>query len=230
MGALRTVGLVILAVSAFTFIALFGRLPAFRWAIWQLRNSWSSALTAQGKPRSPGCIGYCGCTFQMELRLSIIACSAEGYYDAGIDLAAMYWRKTTRLSWWVSEFINTYAHRYWPCILDLLCLLAGHWRRHLCPDCVASAFEHSSTLGTRNYQLAIFPAVQVYSDQVIYHSREPCGRDETLSVWPSPFSSRTSMQHLQIPQASAQQALQLLSRLYFSTWPPLCMVDELRRG
>ncbi|KAI1834506.1 hypothetical protein DTO006G1_149 [Penicillium roqueforti] len=30
MGALRTVGLVILAVSAFTFIALFGRLPAFR--------------------------------------------------------------------------------------------------------------------------------------------------------------------------------------------------------
>ncbi|KAJ5550074.1 Zinc finger DHHC-type palmitoyltransferase [Penicillium sp. DV-2018c] len=30
MGALRTVGLVILAISVFTFIALFGRLPAFR--------------------------------------------------------------------------------------------------------------------------------------------------------------------------------------------------------
>ncbi|CAG8115026.1 unnamed protein product [Penicillium olsonii] len=30
MGALRTVGLVILAISAFTFVALFGRLPAFR--------------------------------------------------------------------------------------------------------------------------------------------------------------------------------------------------------
>lgn len=30
MGVLRNVALVILGISAFTFIALFGRLPAFR--------------------------------------------------------------------------------------------------------------------------------------------------------------------------------------------------------
>lgn len=105
MGFIRTVALVILGISGLTFIALFGRLPAFRYAAnftFGISVVDYSCLCIGGRP-SLFFIDSSGSTSLMVSRIVTICYLVDGCWIVAIIPAFISGMRTTRWSWSVFQ-------------------------------------------------------------------------------------------------------------------------------